>query len=104
MNLLRKIIYLLVRRTPKFRYKYENNILYRQKKTIWGELYWVEDDYMLSLMLSMKRGEQCVVDYTDYPTIGSDCIYMFDKTKKECTYSSGKLLINLNKDYIKLIG
>lgn len=85
-------------------YKIQGGILYREKLGFWGNVIWVEEDQMFNLFYNIQEGEQCRVSFTDYGNIGSKCMYFFNRLDKGCIYSCESILVELDNDYIKLLG
>jgi len=104
MNYLRKLMYQFGIKRPVYTYKVESGILYRLRKSIWYDDEWVEDDPALNLILRIREGEQCNMEYTDYGKIGSKMMYLFCVHSNRCTYSSESILVDLGKDYKNILG
>lgn len=104
MNLLRKLLYRIGFYKPYMIYRFEDDKLYRQKKDLWGNVFWKVDDPMLNLLFKMNEGQQCRVLYTDYCSIGSKCLYLFSKGKNMSIYSCENILVEIDVDYASMLG
>ena len=87
-----------------YTYQVMDGTLYRLKKKLWTDDEWVLDDQALNLILRIREGEQCNIEYTDYGKIGSKMMYLFCVHPNRCTYSSESILVDLGKDYKNILG
>jgi hypothetical protein len=104
MNYLRKLLYQYSFKQPVKIYENRGGILYRFKENLFKENEWVEDDPALNFILNIEDGEQSRVLFTDYGCIGSKMMHLFCVHDNRCTYSSEGILVDLGKDYKKILG
>ena len=104
MNYLRKLMYQFGITNSVYTYQVMDGTLYRLKKNLWTDDEWVLDDQALNLILRIREGEQCNIEYTDYGKIGSKMMYLFCVHPNRCTYSSESILVDLGKDYKNILG